>query len=129
MCPERAGSPRNTPSVPNPFLTHLFHLAVPGRRQWHPTPILLPGNSHGQRSPVGCSPGRRKESDKTERLPFHFSLACIGEGNGNPLQCSCLENPRDGETWWAAVSGVAQSWIRLKRHSSSSSSSAFIING
>ena len=60
------------------------------------------------------------ESDMTERLHFHFSLSCIGEGNGNPLQCSCLENPRDGETWWAAVYGVAQSWTRLKRLSSSS---------
>ena len=54
----------------------------------------------------------------TERLPFHFSLSCIGEGNGNPLQCSCLENPRDGGAWWAAVSGVAQSRTRLKRLSS-----------
>ena len=43
------------------------------------------------------------EPDTTERLPFHFSLSCIGEGNGNPLQCSCLENPRDGGAWWAAV--------------------------
>ena len=47
------------------------------------------------------------ESDTTERLPFHFSLLCIGEGNGNPLQCSCLENPRGGGACWAAVSGVA----------------------
>ena len=62
------------------------------------------------------------ESDTTERLHFHFSLSCIGEGNGNPLQCSCLENPRDGEAWWAAVSGVAQSRTLLKRLSSSSSS-------
>ena len=60
--------------------------------------------------------------DKTERLHFHFSLSCIGEGNGNPLQCSRLENPRDGGAWWAAVSGVAQSRTRLKRLSSSSSS-------
>ena len=67
------------------------------RRQWHPTPVLLPGKSHEQRSLVGCSPWGRQESDTTERLPFHFSLSCIGEGNGNPLQCSCLENPRDGE--------------------------------
>ena len=52
----------------------------------------------------------RKESDTTERLHFHFSLSCIGEGNGNPLQCSCLENPRDGGAWWAAIYGVAQSW-------------------
>ena len=56
----------------------------------------------------------------TERLHFHFSVSRIGEGNGNPLQCSCLENPRDGEAWWAAVSGVAQSWTQLKRLSSSS---------
>ena len=56
----------------------------------------------------------------TERLHFHFSLSCIEEGNGNPLQCSCLENPRDGGAWWAAVYGVAQSWTRLKRLSSSS---------
>ena len=59
------------------------------------------------------------ESDTTERLHFHFSLSCIGEGNGNPLQCSCLENPRDREAWWAAVYGVAPSWTRLKRLSSS----------
>ena len=64
------------------------------------------------------------ESGTTERLHFHFSLSSIGEGNGNPLQCSCLENPRDGGAWWAAVYGVAQSWTRLKRLSSSSSSSS-----
>ena len=58
---------------------------------------------------MGCSPRGRKESDTTERLHFHFSLSCIGEGNGNPLQCSCLENPRDGGAWWAAVYGVTQS--------------------
>ena len=57
----------------------------------------------------------------TERLHFHFSLSCIGEGNGNPLQCSCLENPRDEGAWWAAVYGFAQSRTRLKRLSSSSS--------
>ena len=62
------------------------------------------------------------ESDTTERLHFHFSLSCIGEGNGDPLQCSCLENPRDGGAWWAAVNGVAQSRTQLKRLSSSSSS-------
>ena len=88
------------------------------RRQWHPIPVLLPGKSHGWRSLVGCSPWSRKELDMTERLHFHFSLSCIGEGNGNPLQCSCLENPRDGGAWWAAVYGVAQSWTRLKRLSS-----------
>ena len=58
------------------------------------------------------------ESDTTERLPFHFSLSCIGEGNGNPPQCSCLENPRDGGAWWAAIFGVTQSRTRLKRLSS-----------
>ena len=79
------------------------------RRQWHPTPVLLPGKSHGRRSLVGCSPGGRKESDTTEGLHFHFSLSCVGEGNGNPLQWSCLENPRDGGAWWAAVHGVAES--------------------
>ena len=63
----------------------------------------------------------------TEQLHFHFSLSCIGEGNGNPLQCSCLENPRDGGAWWAAVSGVAQSQTRLKRLSSSSRKSFIII--
>ena len=91
-------------------------------RQWHPTPVLLPGKSHGWRSLVGCSPWGRWELDTTERLHFHLSLSCIGEGNGNPLQCSCLENPRDGGAWWAAVHGVAQSQTRLNRLSSSSSS-------
>ena len=61
---------------------------------------------------------------KTERLHFHFSLSCIGEGNGNPLQCSCLENPGDGGAWWVAVYEVAQSQTRLKQLSSSSSSSS-----
>ena len=77
-------------------------------RQWQPTPVLLPGKFHGWRSLVGCSPWGRKELDTTE-LHFHFSLSCTGEGNGNPLQCSCLENPRDGGAWWAAVYGVAES--------------------
>ena len=89
--------------------------------QWHPTPVLLPGKCHGWRSLVGCSPWGCEESDTTERLHFHFSLSCIGEGNGNPLQCSCLENPRDGRAWWAAIYGVTQSRTRLKRLSSSSS--------
>ena len=71
---------------------------------------------------MGCSPWSLEESDTTERLDFHFSLSCIGQGNGNPLRCSCLENPRDGGAWWAAVSRVAQSRTRLKRLSSSSSS-------
>ena len=79
------------------------------RRQWHPIPVLLPENSHGQRSLVGCIPWGRDESDTSDRLHFHVSLSGIGEGNGNPLQCSCLENPRNGGAWWAAVYGVAQS--------------------
>ena len=83
-------------------------------RQWHPTPVLLPGKSHGWRSLEGCSPWHRWGSDTTERLHFHFSLSCTGEGNGNPLQCSCLENPRDGGAWWAAVYGVTQSRTWLK---------------
>ena len=87
------------------------------------TPVLLPGTSHGRKSLVGCSPWGRDEQDTTERLHFHLSLSCIGEGNGNPLQGSCLENPRDRGGWWAAVYGVAQSQTRLTRLSSSSSSS------
>ena len=90
------------------------------RRQWHPTPVLLPGKSHGWRSLVGCNPRVHQESDTTELLHFHFSLSCIGEGNGNPLQCSCLENPRDGGAWWAAVYGIAQSRTWLKWLSNSS---------
>ena len=94
------------------------------KRQWHPTPVLLPGKSHGRRSLVGCSPGGHEELDTTERLHVHFSLSCIGEGNGNPLQCSCLENPRDRGAWWAAVYGVTQSRTWLQWLSSSSSSSS-----
>ena len=86
----------------------------------NPLQSSLPGKSHGPRSLVGCSPWGRKESNTTERLHFHFSLTCIGEGHGNPLQCSCLENLRDGGAWWAAVYGVAQSRTRLKQLSSSS---------
>ena len=89
-----------------------------------PHSVLLPGKSHGRRSLEGYSPWGREESDTTERLNFHFSLSCIGEGNGNPLQCSCLENPRDGGAWQAAIYGVAQSRTRLKGLSSSSSSSS-----
>ena len=90
------------------------------RRQWQATPVLLPRKSHGWRSLVGCSPWSPYQSDSTERLHFHFSLSRNGEGHGNPLQCSCLENPRDGRAWWAAVYGVEQSRTRLKRLSSSS---------
>ena len=71
------------------------------------TPVLLPGKSHGWRSLVGCSPWGHEELDRTEQLHFHFSFSCSGGENGNPLQCSCLENPRDGGAWWAAVYGVA----------------------
>ena len=84
-----------------------------------PHSSTLDGKSHGRRSLVGCRPWGHEESDMTERLHFHFSLLCIGEGNGNPLQCSCLENPRDEGAWWAAVYGVAQIRTRLKRPSSS----------
>ena len=91
------------------------------RRKWQPTPVFLPGESQGRRSLVGCRLCGRTESDTTEQLHFHFSVSLIGEGNGNPLQCSCLENPRDGGAWWEAVYGVAQSRTRLKRLSSSSS--------
>ena len=87
--------------------TQIYYLALYGkylqtlsntirRRQWHPTPVLLPGKFLGWWSRVSCSSWGRYESDTTERFHFHFSLSCIGEGNGNPLQCSCLENPRDG---------------------------------
>ena len=94
-------------------------IALVQRRRWHPTPVLLPGKSHGRRSLVVYSPWGHEESDTTERLHFNFSLSCIGEGNGNPLQCSCLENPRDGGAWWAAVYGFEQSRTRLKRLSDS----------
>ena len=93
------------------------------KRQWHPTPVLLPGKSHGRRSLVGCSPWGRKESDTTERLHIHFSLSGIGEGNGNPLQCSCLENSRDGGACWAAVYGVSSSsyaWYSFRHEKQSS---------
>ena len=94
---------------------------IPWRKKWQHTPVLLPGKFHGLRSLVVYSPWGHKESDTTERLHFHFSISCIGEGNGNPLQCSCLENPRDGGAWWVAVYGVAQSRTQLKQLSSSSS--------
>ena len=109
--------------------TKISHFGVQSpyfwRRQWHPTPVLLPGKSHGWGGLVGCSPSGHEQSDTTEQLHFRFSLSCIGEGNGNPLQCSCLVNPRDGGAWWAAVYGVTQSRTRLKWLSSSSSSLFF----
>ena len=115
-CPEKRGWFKV--GISSPLVQHIR------RRQWHPTPVLLPGKSHGRRSLVGCSPWGHWGSDTTERLLFHFSLSCIGEGNGNPFQGSCLENPRDRGAWWAAVYGVAQSWTRLKWLSSSSSRTA-----
>ena len=109
------------PGKPSGYLYLCLYL---WRRQWRPTPVLLPGKSNGWRSLEGCSPWDRWGSDTTERLHFDFSLSYIGEGNGNPLQCSCLENPRDGGAWWAAVYGVTQNRTRLKWLSSSSSSSS-----
>ena len=102
-----------------PSISLILAIVTFRRRQWQPTPVLLPGKSHGRRSLAGCGPWGREGSDMTERLPFHFSLSCTGEGNGNPLQCSCLENPRDEGAWWAALYGVAQSLARLKWLSSS----------
>ena len=118
------------------------------RRQWHPTPVLLPGEPQGQRSLAGCSPWGHWESDTTERLHFHFSLSYIGEGNGNPLQCSCLENPRTGEPGglqsmgshrvghdWSDLAAAAFSltlsgdlfWLSF--HKSSNSSVSFVCAG
>ena len=91
------------------------------RRKPQPTSVFLPGKSQGWRKLLGCSPWGRSELDTTERLHFHFSLSCTGEGHGNPLQCSCLEKPKDGGAWWAAIYGVAQSQTQLKKLSSSSS--------
>ena len=107
------------------YYPSFFNTVIWGRRQWHLTPILLPGKSHGRRSLVGCCPWGREESDTTERLHFHVSLSCIGVGNGNPLQCSCLENRRDRGAWWAAVYGVTQRQTRLRRLSSSSSNVSY----
>ena len=107
-----------------PNSSNWINVAFLRRKQWQPTAVLLPGKSHGQRSLVGCNPWGLEELDMTEQLQFHFLLSCTGEGNGNPLQCSCMENPRDGGAWWAAVYGVAQSRTRLKWLSSSSSFSS-----
>ena len=82
----------------------------------------------GTGRPGGLPSVGSQSRTRLTRLHFPFSLSCIGEGNGNPLQCSCLENPRDREAWWAAVYGVAQSWTRLKRLSSSSSSRATVLH-
>ena len=96
---------------------------VAWRRQWHPTPVLLPGKSHGRGSLVLQSLGLQQVGHDWAASLSLFTFI-IGEGNGNPVQCSCLENPRDWGAWWAAVYGVAQSRTRLKWLSSSSSSSS-----
>ena len=93
-----------------------------GRRQWQPTPVLLPGKSRGQKSLVSYSPWGCKEWNTTEWLHFHFSFSCTGEGNGNPLQYSCLENPRDRGAWWPAVYEFTQIRTRLTWLSSSNRS-------
>ena len=95
-----------------PSLLKLFILANPTEKAMAPHSSTLAWKR--QRGLVGCSPWGCEESDTTERLHFHFSLSCFGEGTGNSLQCSCLENPRDEGAWWAAVYGVAQSRTRLK---------------
>ena len=101
LCPDVPKPWPQKPSHSDHLLWHCRYLVRSHswcrRRQWHPIPVFLPGKSHGRRSLVGCSPWSHEESDTTERLHFHFSLSCIGKGNGNPLQCSCLDNPRDGE--------------------------------
>ena len=112
------GEPGGLPSMGSHRVGHNWSDEAAWRRKWQPTPIFLPGESHGRRSLVGYSPWGHEELDMTERLHFHFSLSCIGEGSGNLLQCSCLENPRDGGAWWAAVYGVAQSRAQLKQLSS-----------
>ena len=105
----------------------IYHLStfpmqctVHWRRRWHPTPVLLLENPM-DREPGGLQPMGSRSVGHNRATSLSFSLSCIGEGNGNPLQCSCLENPRDGGPWWAAVYGVAQRWTQLKRLSSSSS--------
>ena len=111
--------------VPPPGLTEnclCLHFDSANATHGEGSGTLLPGKSHGWRSLVGCSPWGCEESDITDRLHFHFSLSCIGEGNGNTLQYSCLENPRDGGAWWAAVYRVTQSWTWLKWLSINSSS-------
>ena len=96
---------------------------IPWRRAWQPTAVFLLGEPPWTEKPGGLQSmgSQRVGSDTTERLHFHFSLSCIGEGNGNPLQCSCLENPRDGGASWAAVYVVAQSRTRLKQLSKQAS--------
>ena len=95
------------------FYPLLVSFDIYWRRQWQPTPVPLPGISHGKRSLVGCSPWGREKSDRTERLQFRFTLYTLHfnalEKEMTTHSCSCLENPRDGGAWWAAIDGVAQS--------------------
>ena len=91
---------------------------VRGRRKLQPTPVFLSGESRGQGAWWAAVLGAAQSQTRLKQLSRH---ACIGERNGNPLQCSCLENPRDGGAWWADVCGVAESRTRLKKLSSSSS--------
>ena len=85
----------------------------PLEKEMAPHSSTLAWKIYGQRSLVGCSPWGCEESDTTERLHFHISLSCIGEGNGNPLQYSCQGNPMDRGAWWATVHGVTKSWTQL----------------
>ena len=112
--------------LPDPVLNHEHLQLVDSAYQGNGEKAMAPHSSTFAYKIPWMEPGRLQsmgllESDTTERLHFHFSLSWIGEGYGNPLQCSCLENPRDREAWWAAVHGVAQSRTRLKWLSSSSS--------
>ena len=93
------------------------------KRKWQPTPVFLQENPMDRGAWWAAVHGVAQSQTRLKRLSMH---ACIGEGNGNPLQYSCLQNPRDRGAWWAAVYGVAQSWTRLKRLSSSSSSNMFV---
>ena len=107
-------------------IIYCFEKAGPvQRRRWHPIPVFLPGKSHGRKSLVGYSPWGLEESETTEWLHFHFSLSCIGEGNGNPLQCSCLAEPgglssmgshRVGHDWATSLSLFTFTHWRRKWH-------------
>ena len=118
----------NTITIKNLVSTQMKRYALvvwrtflcPGRNLIDPTPVLLPGKIPWMEEPGRLQSMGSQRVGSTEQLRFHFSLSCIGEWNGNPLQCSCLENPRDRGAWWAAVYGVTQSLTRLKRLSSSS---------
>ena len=101
------------------FRSSLYQPMLPQEKAMAPHSSTFAWKIPWTEEPGGLQSMRSLESDTTERLHFHFSLSCIGKGNGNPLQCSCLENPRDRGAWWAAVYGVAQSRTRLKRRSSS----------